>query len=227
MPDIKQFLFLSKTQKILVSVVLLISFVTAIALIYLSKKQHLDPDFKTLGIDLVKMTLTASAAWVTVLLYASSNSYERINKESGLFLKTDVTRAFQCSGYKISISSSTSNQAIYKVEKENLIPLLFLCRLSLTNIEFLAFLPKTHAKSANEIYKNTLDYWEINSVKISNYGVNQAVWRNEKNVEYLEISGIRDIPPQFLFDAGHRSHYADSILGDAKSFITNLNKATV
>jgi hypothetical protein len=219
MNEIRQFLFLSRFQRSFVTAILATVFLSGIALIYFAINGKVDAELKTLGIDLLKMSLTGSAAWSAVLLYTSSNSYERVQKETKQFFLTDIPREFRETEIKLGLLQLKSNKVIYRATLANLKPIIFMCRLTQTNIEFLIFLPKEDLNLIDKKYKHNISFWERNAVNVAKYGLTKADWVGGEEKEYFEISAIRPLPGQFIFDAASRSHYASLIFGDAASFL--------
>jgi hypothetical protein len=101
MIETKKFIFLSRRQRHAVSWLLGLLLIGSVGLLISSKVWAPDPELKMLSIDLIKILVTAWGAWGLILLYASANSFERINKETENFLVQDLPRAFTTSAQNV------------------------------------------------------------------------------------------------------------------------------
>lgn len=92
--DGKKFLFLSRRQRWTISLGLG-SLLAAALLGVVYAPVAVDGQVQRLGnvsADALKLLLTAAAGWVLVLLYTSSNSFGRIERETVAFLTRDLCR---------------------------------------------------------------------------------------------------------------------------------------
>jgi hypothetical protein len=240
MIEAKKFLFLNKYQRWAISLGLFVALSSAIFLIIFSKIIEPDNDLKVLGIDLVKMCLTAIAAWIVILLYVKANSFDRIVLEKNGFLTADIPKAFKSAAetqkyipidpvnesLSLEIISQTASTAIYKfcnasVDK----PLYFYSKISLHNLQLLFFLPPEHSQNYSEIYRSALSYWTKSGVDFEVNGVIAAKWLGSEDKRFFELLAFRKIPDDFLFDEALRSHYSEMIFGDARAILLRMQAA--
>jgi hypothetical protein len=240
MIEAKKFLFLNKIQRWGISLGLFLALSGAIFLIVFSKIIEPDNDLKILGIDLVKMCLTAIAAWIVVLLYVKTNSFERIVKEKISFLTIDIPKAFRTAteaqkslpldpvneSLSIEIILQTASTAIYKFS--NLMvdkPLFFYCKISLHNLQLLFFLPPEHGENYLTIYRSAISFWTKSDVGCEVNGIVAARWLGSTDKRFFELLALRKLPEDFLFDEGLRTHYSEIVFGDARAILLRMQAA--
>src|SRR5690606_13992364 len=92
------------------------------------------------SVDILKLILTASAGWGLIVLYASSNSQNRISKETSRFFHDDVMGAFRDNGFStvlpahegfgVELVKNKAGTAIFALSSHGKTVLLFWCRLN-------------------------------------------------------------------------------------------------
>jgi hypothetical protein len=231
MLETKKFIFLSRRQRNGVSFLLGTLLVISIALLLLAKLKFQDQEVKALSIDLIKLTVTAWGAWGLILLYASANSFERISKETSIFLEQDISRAFSMPtlqmgnhaidplnlGLNLKIIAENYQSAIYEFSNPQGFSIHFHCRLNVYDLTVLIYLPPDHADKYQKIYETSLAYLQENGVKVMPMGVFESHWLEDKEKRF-QIQIIRSVGDDFLFDAAKRVYLAGCIFGDIRAF---------
>lgn len=240
MIEAKKFIFLSRWQRNAVSTVLGTLLLISSVLLYLCKTSLQDPEIKLMSIDLIKLTVTAWGAWGLILLYASSNSFSRIDKETLAFLKDDLSRPFllassqaQATDLKSEPTGDTpqlrliseSYQGVKYAYGIDSFKIYFLCRLNVQELSVLVYLPAKHEKDCETIYKTSLSYLrEKSETKVTLMGVNDAGWL-EPGQKRFELQIFRLLSEDFLFDASKRIYISSGVFGDIRAFFLRARKA--
>ncbi len=229
--DFKNFIYLNDSQRIYISIALALSLIFSICVVGATVTVYQNENFRLFGLEVFKITSTASAVWVLVLLHTSSNSKKRINQEIDRFLAVDIIDAFKAlvtpvKGYpldplnvdlKLEVIVRTSNSVICKLsDKES--EIFFYCRVTLSEIIVLFYLPEEYSENWRDTHKAAFDFWDQNNVKYANVGVRTANWHPQM-VRFTEISVVRSISRNFLFDAIDRIDTSEKIIGDARAFL--------
>lgn len=239
MLETKKFIFLSSRQRTGVSCLLGVLLLISIALLLFTKFKFQDQEIKALSIDLIKLTVTAWGAWGLILLYASSNSFERISKETRIFLEQDIPRAFSMSaiqvgnnvldplnsGLKLKIIAETHQSAIYEFSNDKGFSIHFHCRFNVYDLTVLIYLPADHAFAYQKIYETSLSYLQESGVKVMPMGVFESHWLQSKENRF-QIQIIRSVSEDFLFDAAKRVYLAGCIFGDIRAFYLRALRAS-
>ncbi|MHB8949079.1 MAG: hypothetical protein ACYC4S_08450 [Rhodoferax sp.] len=237
MIETKKFIFLSNRQRHVVSFLLGFVLLAAIGLLVATRLWFQDQEIKLLSIDLIKLAVTAWGAWGLILLYASANSFERINKETRNFLERDIRRAFDTSalkidkvaidpineGLKLNLVVQTRNSAVYEFVSGTGFSIHFYCKLNVYDLAILVFLPEAHASNYKNIYETSLKYLEDNGIKVMFMGVFEERWLPAKQ-KRLQIQILRSLGDDFLFDAARRTYVADLIFGDLRAFLVRAQR---
>jgi hypothetical protein len=237
MIETKKFIFLSRRQRHAVSWLLGLLLIGSVGLLISSKVWAPDPELKLLSIDLIKILVTAWGAWGLILLYASANSFERINKETENFLVQDLPRAFTTSaqnvgrnaidplnqGLGLRLIVQTRNSVIYEFKSGTGFAIHFYCKLNVHDLSILVYLPAHHAANHAHIYQTSLKYLEDNGIKHNVMGVFEERWLPDHQQKF-QIQILRTMGDDFLFDAAQRSYVADLVFGDMRAFLLRAQR---
>lgn len=238
MIETKKFIFLSSRQRRWVSWLLGLLLLLSIVLLVTFSKFYQDAEIKTLSIDLVKLLVTAWGAWGLILLYASSNSYNRINTETMAFMEVDIPRAFSSAkvqrgdrpmdpvdeGLALDIVVNTNQATVYRFSDSAGFNIHFYCRSNIYEMVVMLYLPAEPAEKSDDIYKTSLAYLRDSNVKVSPMGVYEMNWTDTPE-KRLVFQIIRPAGEDFLFDAAKRAYLANCIYGDVRAFFLRARKA--
>lgn len=238
MIETKKFIFLSSRQRRWVSWLLGFLLFLAIFLLVMFSRFFQDAEIKALSIDLVKLFLTAWGGWGLILLYASSNSYNRINAETMAFMEVDIPRAFASAkvqmgnrpmdpldqGLELEIVVKTNQATVYRFTDSSGFTIYFYCRSNVYDMTVLLYLPVEPADNFEEIYKTSLAYLRDNNVKVMPMGVYDMNWTDTPDKRFV-IQIIRSVGEDFLFDAAKRAYLANCIYGDVRAFFLRARRA--
>lgn len=232
--DAKKFLFLSSAQRWVISLALLGLVVVAMAGFWWAPQLRGPAELGAASLELLKLLLTAAAAWVLVLLYASSNSFERIEKETVRFLTRDLCRPgrplAQIDGIALRELEASAPMAMRRVSAERTSvtyevknaqgDMLHLwCNLNVNEVACVFMLPEQHAADYQRIYGAALSGFTRRGVEVTCFGKVPHSFEGEPVREYLELYLVRELASDFLFDAGARVRLAQSLWGDLRAFL--------
>ncbi|MEC5217587.1 hypothetical protein RCH09_002545 [Actimicrobium sp. GrIS 1.19] len=230
--ETRKFIFLSSGQRRFVSVGLAGFLIVAISLLVMTKLRWHDLEIKALSIDLIKFAVTAWGGWGLILLYASSNSFNRIQHETKKFLYEDIPRAFGAAlvkqgdalgtsvvqdGFGLKVVSENQNALTFELRNASGFSIHFLCRLNVRDLAILIFLPDAHSANYQKIYETSLSFLEDSGCKVKYMGVFGERWLPE-NERRMQLHIQRDVGDDFLFDAAKRTYAAQCIYGDLRAF---------
>ncbi|HVT31813.1 MAG TPA: hypothetical protein VHE32_04165 [Rhodanobacteraceae bacterium] len=237
MIDGKNLLFISSRQRIAIS--LLLGALLAACIVALAIAFHRSASSELIQslTDLLKLLLTSTGVWGLIVLYASANSHERIEKETEAFLKKDVVRALQRvtsphrsprkPKVRLSLLHAWANVGIYEAHvAENRYAVAW-CRLNVNQISTVFMLPGKYADRFEEVYDATLKGFSSDNVTAKSFGLQTHDLSGllKKPERFLEIFVKRSLASDFLFDAAARTALANSLAGDLYSFINETTRA--
>ena len=240
--DGKKYLFLSFGQRLAVSLALTILALCAIGLIVFGARQSGFPKLYELGAEMLKLILTASAAWVLILLYASSNSFGRIERETRIFFEVDLLRPSKRDSSSLSLPSEyvaddevqtsmeciarTASSVTYRVTDAARQSLHFWCSLNVHDLAVVFMLPASTAPYYESIYAATLAGFRRRGVEVISFGLVAHKYGNASGTAmYLELYLTQSFAKDFLFNAAARHHAAQSLFGDVRSFLVCMRRA--
>jgi len=238
--DAKKFLFLSSVQRWAISLGLLSLVALSLAGFFLAPRFPALPDLGTASLELLKLLLTAAAAWVLVLLYASSNSFERIEKETVRFLTRDLCRPgrplAQIDGIalreleasapmKMRQISAERTSVTYEVQNAEGDRMHLWCNLNVSEFACVFMLPGEHAARYEQVYGATLAGFARRGLEVTCFGLVPHRFDDQPARDHLELYVVRNLSPDFLFDAGARVQLAQSLWSDLRSFLVCAARA--
>jgi len=235
----KSYFYLSRGQRIAVSMLLAAAVVASLGLVYIGEYVLHDNEIKLLGVDIAKMSFTATGIWFFLVLYGSSNSKQRILKEIRDFLKFDIPEMAAMyntdfdgknkldklnGGFKTVPVTDITNSTIYEFSRDGYTaPIHFYCRVTLSEIITIFYVPAAFAGSWRRIYRPCTDFLASRQIEFSGTGTQPALWlkRMSKDdpIERFEVRVIRPIHAGFLFDAAARMDASEKIFGDCLAFL--------
>ena len=238
--DAKKFLFLSSAQRWAISLGLLGLVALSLAGFFLAPRLPALPDLGTASLELLKLLLTAAAAWVLVLLYASSNSFERIEKETVRFLTRDLCRPgrplAQIDGIALRELETSAPMTMrrlsaertsvtYEVQNAEGDRLHLWCNLNVSEFACVFMLPGEHAAQYEQVYGATLAGFARRGLEVTCFGLVSHRFDDQPARDHLELYVVRNLAPDFLFDAGARVQMAQSLWSDLRSFLVCAARA--
>ncbi len=240
MIETKKFIFLSSLQRKWVSYLLGFLLLFAVGLLVTYTRFVHDQEMKVLSIDLIKLFVTAWGGWGLILLYASSNSYKRINAETMAFMEIDIPRAFVSAkvqlknrpvdptdlGLELETIINTNQATVYRFSDGTDFNIYFYCRSNIYDMTVMLYLPADSVERSEEIYKTSLTYLRDSNVKVTSMGIYDMNWTDtvERRLVYQII---RSVGEDFLFDAAKRAYLANCIYGDVRAFFLRARQATL
>ena len=190
--------------------------------------------------ETLKLTLTASAGWVLVLLYASANSSGRIERETRRFLDVDLVRPTLPLAGKVSGANlfddekplamqrlnATRTSATYRVSDGSGLVMHFWCNLNVNDLAVVFMLPGGVASSYQQVFEPTLAGFTRRGIDVQSFGLVKHRFEGADALrEHLELYMTRTLPDDFLFNAASRFHAAQALFGDLNSFLGCLRRA--
>jgi hypothetical protein len=240
--DAKKFLFLSASQRWIISIALNVAIAISLFGIFFAHKFPEIQALSTTSLEVLKLLLTAGAAWVFVLLYASSNSFARIEKETLRFLTADLRRPSIPVGLSVNdiktsaieADASVKMQCIsmdrtsvtYKLSSSTGCSIYLWCNLNVNEFACIFILPEDHANNYKQIYAATLKGFARRGLDVTNFGLVGHKFEQGKTINYLELYVVRDLEADFLFDAAARVRVSQLLWGDLRSFLVCAERHT-
>lgn len=236
--DGKKFLFLSRGQRWTISLGLG-SLLAAALLGVVYAPVAVDGQVQRLGnvsADALKLLLTAAAGWVLVLLYTSSNSFGRIERETVAFLTRDLCRPAERRARPGAVDdnapmvmqclATTRTSVTYVVASDPARPLYVWCNLNVCDLSVVFMLPGEHAGDYETVYAATLKGFRHRNLDVTNFGlVTHRHAADGQERPYLELYVTQSFERDFLFDAAARVHAAQALHGDLLSFLVSDARA--
>ncbi|HUH61211.1 MAG TPA: hypothetical protein VL001_14190 [Candidimonas sp.] len=230
MVDGKKFLFLSNRQRTTITAIFICMLTLCSIAIYLAASKPALISLLQPSVELLKLILAGSGGWGLIVLYASSNSQNRIKKETLRFFDQDITNTFHENGYSttpatnglgVQLIRNMAGSAVFALSNQGERVLLLWCRLNVYELSIVFLLPPQFAHQYQNIYEATLKGFERTGTAVDCFGVqtHDVDGGLPTAEEFLELYVYRRLPPDFLFDAASRMYAANQIYGDARSFL--------
>ena len=238
--DAKKFLFLSSAQRWTITFSLLFLISGSIYGLLFSSSFPTLTNLSEGSLEVLKLLLTASAAWVLILLYASSNSFARIEKETLRFLVNDLSRpsqryervhGFQMQELETSAPVSMKRLNVdrtsvtYQISNTDGDCLHMWCNLNVNEFACVFMLPAQHQERYKQIYSATLAGFKRRGLEVTCFGLVPHTFGSESQQNFMELYVLRNLPADFLFDAGARVQLAQTLWGDVRSFMVSAARA--
>lgn len=239
--DGKKFLFLSRAQRWTISLGLLLLMAAAMLGVVYGPHSDTHQHLGNVSAEALKLLLTASAGWVLVLLYTSSNSFGRIEKETVAFLTRDLcrpaaqgARRFEArpgiiddtAPLTMACIAATRTSVTYEVAAGPGQSLYFWCNLNVCDMSTVFMLPGEHAGSYETVYAATLNGFRHRNLAVTSFGlVPHRFHADGQPRPYLELYVTQRFERDFLFDAAARIHAAQALQGDLRSFLVSHSRA--
>lgn len=233
MLEARKFLFITPRQHILITSFFMIATIANIYLLYLFATQPAYDSLMQPAFDLLKLILTGFAFWGLIFLYASSNSPERIRRETSRFFAEDLLRAFTDNGYnatnpnkKVNLLRNKAGYALFSITDRKITNFYVWCVLNVYRLEVGFLLPPKFANNYQEVYQSTIKGFDQNEVRLETFGVQKQDIDGalEKPESFHELFTLRRLKEDFLFDAALRTYMANCIIGDSRSLITEIQR---
>ncbi|PWB43132.1 MAG: hypothetical protein C3F19_03525 [Rhodocyclales bacterium] len=239
--DGKKFLFLSRAQRWTISLGLMLLMAVALLGVIYGPHSEMHQHIGNVSAEALKLLLTASAGWVLVLLYTSSNSFERIEQETVAFLTRDLCRSAEQGGRRfearpgiiddtvplsMACIASTRTSVTYEVAGASDQRMHFWCNLNVCDMETVFMLPSEHADHYEAVYAATLNGFRHRNLSVTSFGlVTHRFHADGQPRQYLELYVTQTFERDFLFDAAARIHAAQALQGDLRSFLVSGARA--
>lgn len=233
MLEVRKFLFITPRQHIWITSSFIIATISNIYLLYLFATQQTYNFLFQPAFDLLKLILSGFAFWGLVLLYASSNSPERIRRETSHFFAKDVLHAFNDNGYnatntnkKVILLRNKAGNALFSITDSNIPKFYVWCVLNVYRLEVIFLLPPEFANDYQNVYQATIKGFDQNEVRLETFGIQKHDLDGtlEKPESFHELFTLRRLKENFLFDAAIRTYIANCIIGDVRSLITEIQR---
>ena len=224
----RKLLFITSGQRITITIIFIGAILALGFLIYLSL---FFPSISSLTpplFDVLKLFLTGFAFWGLVLLYASSNSPERIRSETLRFFSNDLLQAFSNNGFRntntgrgreIQLLLNRSGIAVLSIADEGRVVLYVWAQLNVFKLQIVFHLPPQFAPNYQEVYQRSIIGFERDGVSLDTFGTRtqniEGVLKEPES--FLELYVLRKLQEDFLFNAAARTYIANVIYGDTSS----------
>lgn len=185
--------------------------------------------------ELLKLSLTGAAVWLLIVMYASANSAERISKETDAFFDEDLRRAFNNAGFVDAASGDGTTVELLRNSAgtcmvrtvRGLRTVILWCNLNVNRISVVYLLDAEFESAWESTFIASVKGLKAQGLSVEEFGTNthDADGALPHASRHFELYSVRALPDDFLFNAAARYALAANLVGDARSFLIETERA--
>ncbi len=113
----------------------------------------------------------------------------------------------------------------YQVQNAESDPVHLWCNLNVSEFACVFLLPGEHAERYEQVYGATLAGFARLGLEVTCFGLVPHRFDDQPERDHLELYVVRNLAPDFLFDAGARVQLAQSLWSDLRTFLVCAARA--